>query len=83
MKATAASTALVDIEVYNSTGQKVYQRYWDNRAFSASTTRSFSASWTVPRNLPTGTYTVKIGIFKPGWSGMYLWNNSARTFTVR
>ena len=83
VKATAASTALVDIEVYNSAGQKVYQRYWDNRAFSANTTRSFSASWTVPTNLPTGTYTVKIGIFKPGWSGMYLWNNSARTFTVR
>ena len=34
-------------------------------------------------NLPRGTYTVKVGVFAPGWTAMYAWNNGAATFTVR
>jgi hypothetical protein len=73
----------VDIEVYNSAGQKVYQSFWDGQSFKANTTRTFRATWRVPANAAPGTYTVKIGIFKPGWAGLVLWNNGARTFTVR
>ena len=83
VSATAATLGLVDVEVYNSTGQKVYQQVWDNQSFNANSTRNFSTTWQVPSNLSPGTYTVKIGIFAPAWSGMYLWNNNARTFTVR
>ncbi|MGE3077094.1 MAG: hypothetical protein AB7N24_20390 [Dehalococcoidia bacterium] len=83
VRASAATQALVDVEVYNSSGQKVHQQFWDNQSFSANSTRSFSTTWQVPSNLQPGTYTVKIGIFAPGWNGMFLWNNNARTFTVR
>lgn len=82
VKASTAKTALVDLEVYNSSGQKVFQQYWDNQTFSANVSRTFSSSWTIPSNLPTGTYTVKVGVFAPGWAGMFAWNNSAATFTV-
>jgi len=82
-KSSIATTALVDIEVYNSAGQKVYQTYWDNQSFSANSTKTLSRSWRVPTNLPAGTYTVRIGIFKVGWNGMLSWNDNAARFTVR
>jgi len=83
VRATTPTQGLVDVEVYSSTGQKVHQQFWDSQAFSANSARSFSTTWQTPSNLPTGTYTVKIGIFAPGWAGMFQWNNGARTFTVR
>ncbi len=83
VRATTATTGLVDIEVYNSSGQKVYQTYWDNQSFSANVTKSFSRSWRVPSNLPRGTYTLKIGVFRTGWAGLNHWNDQAATFTVR
>lgn len=82
VRSSQARTALVDLEVYNASGQKVFQRFWDNQSFSANVTRSFSAGWAIPSNLPAGTYTVKIGVFGSGWAGMYAWNNGAATFTV-
>jgi len=71
------------MEVYSSSGQKVYQRVWDNQSFPAGVARSFSIQWTVPTSLAPGVYKVKIGIFAPGWNGMYSWNDGAASFTVR
>ncbi|MEO8539777.1 MAG: hypothetical protein ABI577_08560 [bacterium] len=82
-RSTQTKSALVDVEVYNSAGQKVFQQYWDNQAFNANVTRTFSTAWTIPSTLPTGTYTLKVGVFAPGWAGMFAWNNSAATFTVK
>ena len=82
VRSSQSRSALVDIEVYNSSGQKVFQQFWDNQAFSANVSRTFSANWTTPTSLPTGTYTLKVGVFAPGWAGMFAWNNGAATFTV-
>ena len=78
-----ATRALVDLEVYSSGGQKVYQRVWDNQSFSAGVQRTFNNQWTVPTNLAPGVYTIKVGIFGTGWNGLLSWNNNAATFTVR
>ena len=83
LKSSTSQAALVDIEVYDSLGNKVYQVWWDNQPFTAGLTRSFGNRWTVPANLATGLYTVKIGVFAPGWNGLYSWNNKAGTLTVR
>ena len=83
VKSGTAIAALVDLEVYSSGGQKVYQRAWDNQSFGAGVSRTFSSQWTVPTSLAPGVYTVKVGIFAPGWAGMFAWNDSAATFTVR
>ena len=83
VKSGTAIAALVDLEVYSSDGQKVYQRAWDNQSFGAGVSRTFSSQWTVPTSLAPGVYTVKVGIFAPGWAGMFAWNDSAVTFTVR
>ncbi len=83
MRSSVATTALVDIEAYSASGEKVYQAYWDSQRFSANRTRSFSKTWTVPMDLAPGTYTLKIGVFRPGWGGLLHWNNGARTFVVK
>jgi hypothetical protein len=83
VRADRPSSALIDLEVYNAAGLKIHQRYWDKQSFSAGVTRTFSSTLTIPANLPTGTYTVKVGVFGPGWNGLLKWNNAAATFTVR
>jgi hypothetical protein len=75
--------ALVDVEIYDADWNKVYQRVWDNQAFTANQMRSFATTWTVPADLTPGTYTVMVGTFGPGWSGTHAFNKNAGTFTVR
>jgi hypothetical protein len=74
-----ASSMLVDIEVFNSVGDKVGQKYFDNQAFAAGATRTFDYEWE-PKEL--GGYRVAIGHFRPGWSGLHNWINSAATATA-
>ena len=81
--ANHTSSALVDVEVYDANWNKVYQRFWDNQSFAANLARTFSTSWTVPATARTGTYHVMVGTFGPGWNGLYSFNSSAATFTVR
>jgi hypothetical protein len=60
----------------------VFQAFWDKQAFVANQTRTFSTTWSVPASASPGSYTVKIGIFSPGWGTLYNWNNSAAVFSV-
>jgi hypothetical protein len=83
VKSSAAAKALVDVEIYSPSGKKVYQKVFDNRSFTAGQTRNFDLAYTVPATGEVGTYTVKIGVFKPSWGAMYAWNESAVQLTVR
>jgi hypothetical protein len=82
VKSATPSTALVDVEVYDMSGAKVFQQIWDNQSFNTGQTRMYSANWTVPLTMTPGSYTVKIGVFSPGWTTLYTWNNTAAVFTV-
>jgi hypothetical protein len=77
-----AANVLVDVEVYDSSGQKVLQGVYDNQAFTAGQTRTYSPTWTVPASAVKGTYWVKVGVFQPGWGTIYHWNDSLSIFTV-
>ncbi|MGE3077132.1 MAG: hypothetical protein AB7N24_20580 [Dehalococcoidia bacterium] len=83
VKASAKGKALIDIEVYGPDGTKVYQKVYDNQSFSAGATKSWSPTWSISRWASKGTYTVKVGVFSPGWGTLYDWNDSAATFTVK
>jgi hypothetical protein len=83
VKSSRDMTVLVDIEVYSPSGAKVHQFFVDNVVLTANTTRNIQTGWTIPNNIGTGTYTIKIGIFSSGWGQLYSWNNAARTFTIR
>ncbi len=81
--ATGSATALVDMEIYDLNGNKVYQKSWDNRTFTSNLRRRYAATWVVPANLPMGTYIVKVGIFSPGWGTLYHWNENAGVLQVK
>ena len=58
------------------------QRTWIvSLATGQTLARSFS--WHVKRTRSKGTYTVRVGVFLPGWAGLLDWNNRAATFKVR
>ncbi|MGH2634317.1 MAG: hypothetical protein ACRDG3_12975, partial [Tepidiformaceae bacterium] len=83
VRSNTAVKALVDVEIYDPNGTKVFQRYYDNRSFAAGSAQSFAQGWRVPSNARKGTYRVMVGIFSPGWGTLYSWNSSAATFTVK
>lgn len=68
----AASPFIVDMEVYDSTNVKVAQKVFDNQTIPTGATVPFAMPWMPPA---LGDYTVKLGLFKSGWSGLYEWNN--------
>ena len=75
-------TMLVDIEVYGPTSIRLEQFAFDNQPFTAGVHRTFPVTWNVPTGAATGGYTVKIGIFNPGWGLNPHWNDGAGFFTV-
>ena len=77
-----AMKVLVDVEVYTMSGDKVHQEFWDGQSFEAGQTKTFSTSWSVPRNAKQGEYVVKVGAFPPGWGQPYDFNGEAAIFVV-
>ena len=82
VKSNTAISALVDLEVYSASGTKVFQQVWDNQSFSAGQTRTLSVAWPVSASAASGTYTVAIGVFSPGWGTLYSWNSNAAKVSV-
>jgi hypothetical protein len=50
---------------------------------AAATARTLKFGWHVKRSRAKGRYTVKVGVFLPGWAGLLDWNDRATTFRVR
>ena len=72
----------MDVEIYSPAGAKVHQQFFDNQTFGAGQTRQYTVTWQVPASAIAGTYTVKIGVFQPGWGTLYHWNDKAAQFSV-
>lgn len=73
--------AVVDIEVYNRAGRKVHQQFWENESF-AGASRRYTTRWTTGARQAAGNYSVKIGVFSPGWGTLYAWVDTTATITV-
>src|SRR5262249_8457727 len=56
---------------------KVFQQFWDNQAFTAGQTRTYTATWQVPSGAVFGSYAMDVGVFSPGWGTLQNWNGSA------
>jgi hypothetical protein len=82
IKASAAASALVDMEVYDAGGNKVYQQFADNQSFSAGQTRSFNFNWASPSNQTSGQYTLSVGVFTSDWRTNYAWSGNAASFNL-
>ncbi|MDX1933117.1 MAG: glycoside hydrolase family 44 protein [Capsulimonadales bacterium] len=78
--ATPRMGSIINMEIYDAAGAKVYQRYAAGQNLVANAVRSYKWDWTPTK---AGTYTVKIGIFNSNWTQLYHWNNNAGTFTAQ
>ncbi|MHB1682199.1 MAG: alpha-L-arabinofuranosidase [Bacilli bacterium] len=76
----ALANSILDIEVYNSSGQKVGQQYWSGENLGAGQTLTETYDWVAPA--ASGTYTVEVGVFGPNWTPNYYWNGSGGTVNV-
>ncbi len=75
---SAISGVITDIEIYNSSGQKILQKVYQNQNFAVGETKSYSEAWSAQGN---GVYTLKVGIFDANWN-LYKWNDNVSQFTV-
>ena len=81
VKSSTTTSALVDIELYDPSGKKSKQVWFDSQAFTANVARTFAVTWTAPTG-PTGNWTIRIGVFSPGWGTQLAWNAKAATLSV-
>jgi len=80
MTASAAGQFLVDYELYDQQGHKLWQTSQDNTSLPTGQAVTKSAAYAA--QLPPGVYTFKLGVFTPGWGSLYAWNDAAGTLTV-
>lgn len=65
---------IVDFEIYNSSNQQIFQKYFENQSFSANQQKSYNVNWTPTTN---GNYTFKVGVFNSNWTYNYYWADAA------
>jgi hypothetical protein len=79
----AASNMIVDFEVYNASGAKVGQTYFQKQSFSAAgSSHYYSWKFQLPATATTGNYTFELGVFTAGWVSDVYWDNAAASFTL-
>jgi endoglucanase len=72
------SNLIIDAEIYNSAGQRVFQYTQADQTLSSTPT---TYTWTWKPTI-TDIYTIKLGIFSAHWSNTLDWNSSAATFNI-
>jgi hypothetical protein len=82
VSASRTSAALLDLELYGPTGRKVAQRWWSTVTFTGGVPRTIRWTWYASSTQALGTYTVKVGVFTPGWGRLLVWNNRAALIRV-
>lgn len=74
-----AGTAL-DLELYDSAGSRVGQKWIPAQDFAAGESRTVSWAFTAPAT--AGSYQLKLGVFAADGATQLYWNNAAGTLTV-
>jgi len=73
--------AVVDFYIYDATGKLVNQT-WHSPVTLATGPQNVTVGWTAPATVTPGAYTLKVAVFRKGWSLLYAWDSAAATFTV-
>jgi endoglucanase len=80
---SAATTALVGVEVYTPDGLTLaFQKWFEGQSFASGEPRSFAVTWQVPTSAALGTYTVALRAFAPGWTTLLSKKDEAATLVV-
>jgi fibronectin type 3 domain-containing protein len=80
--ASALSNSIVELQVFDKSGNAAMTTFWTGQNFAAGQTLQFSYTWNSSASLATGTYSVDIGVFNADWSQNYYWNGSAGSITL-
>ena len=72
--------AVVEIDLYNSSGVRVSQWSQAGRSFSANVPQTFV--WNTKAPTTPGGYFVSVGVFTAGSASSLYWNGNAATLTV-
>ena len=75
----AAPDSLVEMEIWDVSGQTVYKQHKANESFGPGETKSFTFSWTPTK---VGKYSVNVGAYGAKWIASYTWKQDAATITV-
>ncbi len=78
----ALSNSIVELQVFDKSGNAAMTTYWTGQNFAAGQTLQFSYTWNSSTGLATGTYSVDIGVFNSTWATNYYWNGSAGSITI-
>ena len=81
-KSATSGSFLVDVQLFNPSGVRTYETWWPNEVFAVGQSKTYAFAWNCLSTSPTGTWTVKVGVFTNDWATLYSWNNSAATFGV-
>ncbi len=74
------SGLLVDVEVYDGSGAKIFQQVFENQSFNGRESKTLTSNWT-PSS--AGTYTIKAGVFHSSWSPNHFWADNLRQVPVQ
>ncbi len=73
----------MDVEIYNQSGVKMFQQYWDSQSFSANQTRTFRLDLVrADRHRQRHLYGGRCRL-RSGWGSLLSWDGGAATITVR
>jgi hypothetical protein len=75
----AINNVIVDMEVYNSQGTKLAQKFFENQNFTAGQSQNYTLNFT-PAN--SGNYQIAMGVFNSDWTTNYIWNGNTSSFSV-
>ena len=75
----AAPDSLIEMEIWDASGNSVYKQHQEKENFAAGQTNAYVFSWTPEK---AGEYTVNVGAYGPGWTPSYAWKLRAATITV-
>jgi hypothetical protein len=81
--ADGSGHVLVDIEVYDPSGVKVAQWVYPDQELRANRGATYTTTWQIPPDAQHGIYTIKLGVFTPGWSKLIHWNAGTAVVAVR
>lgn len=73
-----AGVYLMDIEIFNAAGDRVFQKYMTSK-FEVSVTVTADFMWIPDAD---GSYKVAVAVFSIDWSTQYIWNDQAALIEV-
>jgi len=76
----AAPNSLVEMEIWDASGNTVYKEHKADESFDAGQTKVFTFTWTPTK---VGTYSVNVGAYGQRWTPSYAWHEHAAVITVQ